>query len=60
MSRIDEPVDRASVLFSARLTVDSHNAGRRCQCCTDDGCRQLDWARKSISEHTTPTRRPAA
>lgn len=66
MSRLDEPVDRASLVFSARLTIDAHADGRGCQCCTPDGCRQLAWAKGVDPEYTarlrqtTPASRPAA
>ena len=66
MSRIDEPTDPAFVVFVARMTIDSHHAGKRCQCCTADGCEQLAWAQREIDEHrarrarTTPHSRPAA
>lgn len=48
------------------MTVDSHAAGQRCQCCADDGCDQLDWARWELGKHraaraqTIPPQRPAA
>lgn len=45
MSRLDEPVDRASVYASARLTIHAHSGGRRCNQCRPDGsCQQMVWA----------------
>lgn len=60
MSRLDEPVDQGSVTFSARLTVNSHAAGRRC-CgdCTGTDCPQDAWALEALgmaprTPRTTP------
>ena len=51
MSRIEERIDVPFVVEVARMTIDSHDAGRRCQCCTDDGCEQDAWARQRLAEH---------
>ncbi|WP_199734173.1 DUF397 domain-containing protein [Micromonospora musae] len=60
MSRLDEPVDRASVFHSARLTVEAHDAGRRCCLdCPGQACRQDEWAQKVLSlRFTAPSDRP--
>lgn len=56
MSHLDEPVDRASVLLSARLTVGAHDGddARGCQCCTPDDCRQDRWARQVLADQVQP------
>ncbi|MFI6266178.1 DUF397 domain-containing protein [Micromonospora sp. NPDC051006] len=49
MSRLDEPVDRASVTYSARLTADAHDHGRRCCVdCPGEGCAQDAWALETL------------
>lgn len=45
MSRLDEPTDPAFVAEIARMVIDSHERGQRCQRCASGGCDQLDWAR---------------
>lgn len=51
MSRIEERADVPFVVEVAGMTVDSHAAGKRCQCCTAGGCEQLTWARRMLAEH---------
>lgn len=49
MSRMDEPVDPATVYEVACRVLDHHAAGGTCQCCTDDDCPQTVWALAEVA-----------
>ena len=48
---MDDDLNPAFVVAVASTTVAAHDAGRRCQSCTDHGCEQDAWARQTIAEH---------
>lgn len=45
-----EPTDPALIDRIARLVLDSHDRGLRCQRCTDVGCGEPDWARLMLRQ----------
>jgi len=51
MSRLDEPVDPATVYEITGRILDHHNAGGTCQCCGPDDCPQTQWALVERAKH---------
>ncbi len=51
MSRIDEPVDPATVYEVAGRVLDHHANGGTCQCCRPDDCPQTQWALEQVAKH---------
>ena len=53
MTRLDEPVDPATLVLTARRSVRAHTGGRLChlQCPGDDRCRQLEWAVETLAAY---------
>lgn len=51
MSRLDEPVDPASVYEVAGMVLDHHAAGGTCQACTEQDCAQTVWALGEVAAH---------
>lgn len=44
MSRQDEPLTKAGIVWAVRQTLAGHVHGRWCPQCRPDGCEQLAWA----------------
>lgn len=51
MSRIDEPVDDATVYEVAGRVLEHHAAGGTCQCCGPDDCPEDAWALEQVAAH---------
>ncbi|WP_329109185.1 hypothetical protein OG792_10770 [Micromonospora sp. NBC_01699] len=46
MSRQDEPLTRAAIVWAVNETIRGHTGARRCPQCRPDGCEQLAWAQR--------------
>ncbi|WFE45282.1 hypothetical protein [Verrucosispora sp. WMMD1129] len=49
MSRIDEPVDPATLWEVANRVLDHHAGGGTCQACGPDDCPQTQWALAEVA-----------